>query len=255
MITEFISDGRDYAVPYLCKITGHEKIVCLVVHGFSSSKQSTMTSRMLDELPSVGIGAIAFDFPAHGESKVDGEHLRIDNCLADLKSAEDKARELAPKAEIVYFASSFGAYITLIYLAGCNKTGNRAFLRSAAVNMPELMQQRMTQEQKVSLETSGEFTRDKEEYGYIRDIKLTRCFFEDLECNDVFKLWRKDCAELHMVHGEADQTVPLSDVKSFAELFSVPLHVVPDGDHQLSTPGAPEQVAKLAKEFFLRYDT
>jgi hypothetical protein len=30
----------------------------------------------------------------------------------------------------------------------------------------------------------------------------------------------------------------------------VPLTVVPDGDHRLSVPGAPEQVLKLATAFF-----
>jgi len=59
-------------------------------------------------------------------------------------------------------------------------------------------------------------------------------------------------AELFMIHGESDDDVPLSDAESFAEMFHVPLSVVPNGDHKLSGPGMPEQVLESAVRFFNR---
>lgn len=53
-----------------------------------------------------------------------------------------------------------------------------------------------------------------------------------------------------MIHGESDETIPLSDVQTFAKKFHIPLTVVPNGDHRLSIPRAPEQVARLAADFF-----
>ena len=250
MVSEFISGNRDYAIPCLHNINGREKTICVIVHGFGSSKGSPTATMLLSELPSTGIGAIAFDLPAHGESGVDGGYLRLQNCLSDLAAVEEQARALAPESEIVYFASSFGAYITLIYFAEKKQKKCRAFLRSAAVNMPQLLIQRLTPEQKVCLETVGEFTINKAEYGYIRDLKLTKGFFDDLAAHDVFNLWRVGLADLQMVHGEVDQTVPLGDVRAFAEMFLVPMLVIPNGDHQLSIPGAPEQVLKIAIEFY-----
>jgi len=246
----FISEGRDYSVPCIYSIKGPEKTVCVVVHGFGSNKESFTAKILLEEFPPLGIGVMAFDLPAHGESGVDGEFLRLTNCTADLAAAEALARTLAPEAEIVYFGSSFGAYITLIYLAGNKQGKHRAFLRSAAVSMPRLSTQFMTSEQMACLETTGEILLHAEEYGYTRNLKLTQGFFDDLKCHDVFSLWREGLAELRMIHGESDETVPLSDAKSFAEMFNVPLTVVPNGDHQLSVPGAPEKVLKLASEFF-----
>ncbi|MCL2792578.1 MAG: alpha/beta hydrolase [Spirochaetaceae bacterium] len=246
---EFLSKDRDYEVPCLYNITGQEKVVCVIVHGFGSHKKSFTAKMMLEELPLLGIGAISFDLPAHGESEADGEFLRLNNCLADLAAVEAHARALAPKAEIVYFASSFGAYITLIHLAA-KKKNCRAFLRSAAVNMPSLLIQLLTPEQKRCLKTAGECIFEKAKYGYTRDLKLTQGLFDDLERHDVFTLWQKGLAKLCMIHGEADQTVPLSNAKSFAEMFHVPLTVALNGDHQLSIPGAPEQVLKLAADFF-----
>jgi len=249
---EFISEGRNYELPLIYDINGNEKTVCVIVHGFGSSKESFMAKKLLEELPLHGIGAIAFDHPAHGESAVDGAFLRINNSLMDLSDTEDRARNLAPGAEIVYFASSFGAYIALIYLAGKKLGKRRAFLRAAAVSMPRFVERRLTPEQKAMLEKEGEIILDKEEYGYIRDLKVVQGFFDDLASHDVFEIWRKGLADLHMVHGDADITVPLGDVRDFSDKFNVPLTVIPNGDHQLSIPGAPEQVLKHAVEFFLR---
>ena len=250
MTSEFIDRGREYKVPCLYKIEGREKIVCIIVHGFGSSKESVTANMMFQELPVRGIGAFAFDFPAHGDSEVEGEYLLVSNCVKDLADAEARARELAPEAEIVFLASSFGALVTLIYLSGLKKGKPRAFLRSAAVSMPRLFRERQTPEQNASLKAAGEFIRDKAAYGYIRDLKITQNFIDDLESCDVFTLWREAYAKLCMIHGELDETIPLGDAGSFAGKFNVPLTVVPGGDHQLSIPGAPERVLKLALEFF-----
>jgi len=205
---------------------------------------------LFENLPPLGLGVIAFDLPAHGESGVDGDYLRLANCLADLAAVEARARELAPEAEIVYFASSFGAYITLIYLAGKKQVNSRAFLRSAAVSMPRIFISRFSQEELDDLEKTGALVLDSAKFSYSRDIKLTRGFFDDLRQNDVFDIWREEYASLSMVHGEDDLSVPLGDARAFAEKFHTPLAVIPGGDHQLSIPGAPERVLELALEFF-----
>ena len=253
MKTEYLPNRRNYDIPCLCNISGREKTVCVVVHGFGSTKLGLMAEILFRELPPLGIGIISFDLPAHGESRVDGEFLRLSNCLEDLALVEARAHTLAPEAEIVFFASSFGAYITLIYLAGLVGEGQnkrRAFLRATGVSVPRIFKQRLTPEVRARLETTGSFTLHKEEYGYTRDLKLTQGFLDDLERHDVFTIWQTGLAELHMVHGESDQVVPLGDAQAFARMFHVPLTVIPNGDHQLSPSGAPEQVLKLAAEFY-----
>ena len=261
MTKEYIPNGRGYVVPCNYNINGSERIVCVVIHGFGSSKESPTAEMLLEELPQRDIGVIALDLPAHGESPVQGQFLRLSNCFADIEVAEARARELAPEAEIVYFASSFGAYTTLLYLAGKEMTTvregvthgiPRVFLRSAAVSMPRLFAGRLTPERMAFLETDGEFTIGKEEYGYDCDMKITQGFCSDLAGNDVFEIWRKGVAELCMIHGENDETIPLSEAVSFSEKFDAPLTVVENGDHRLSIAGAPELVLELALDFFTR---
>ena len=112
--------------------------VAIVCHGFGSSKNSPMVQALDQTLPAHGIGVYSFDFPAHGESPVGEEGLRVPFCIDDLAEVEAHLLARNPQAEISYFASSFGAYITLLYLAQHPHRQRKAFLRSAAVTMPAL---------------------------------------------------------------------------------------------------------------------
>lgn len=251
---EVLVNDRAYGIPLVYDINGSESIVCIVIHGFGSGKQNDTAQMLFREFPRRGIGVIAFDFPAHDESEVNGTFLRISNCLADLAAVEARARSLAPNAEIVYFASSFGAYTTLIYLSGLPvpvDRPRRAFLRSAAVTMPKLFRERRTPLQHEALMRDGQVMLDKDDYGYLRDLIITEDFIGDLESHDVFEIWKKDAAELFMIIGTGDETTPPVDALHFSEKFKINRCMIPGGDHKLSIPGAPEEVLKQALAFFL----
>ena len=138
MTQELLSGLNGYDIPCRHTIQGGESMVCLITHGFGSSKDSPPAQLLAGELPRHGIGTLALDLPAHGDSPVDGNALSIRHCLDDLARAEARALELAPGARVVYFSSSFGAYLNLIYLSTRPHRGTRSFLRSAAVEMPLL---------------------------------------------------------------------------------------------------------------------
>lgn len=247
MTHEMIPGPSGRAVPCLHTLTGSEKIVCVAAHGFCSSKESPTTSMLLAALPARGVGVLAFDFPAHGESPAGGEFLRIGNCLCDLAAAEARAIELSPAAEIVYFSSSFGAYINLIYLATRPHAGHKSFLRSAAVDMPGLFSH-PTAEETARLARDGHLMLDD---GCARPLKITPGFLSDLAAHNVFTLYRTGEAAVRMVHGGADETAPVGDAERFARQFGARLTVIPGGDHRLSLPGMPETVLRLAEEFYL----
>ena len=110
MTQELLSGLNGYDIPCRHTIQGGESMVCLITHGFGSSKDSPPAQLLAGELPRHGIGTLALDLPAHGDSPVDGDALSIRHCLDDLARAEARALELAPGARVVYFSSSFGAY-------------------------------------------------------------------------------------------------------------------------------------------------
>ena len=103
-------------------------------------------------LPERGIGVWSFDFPAHGDSPMGQEGLRVPFCMDDLETVEAWIRAKSPQVEVCYFASSFGAYITLLSLSRAPRNRPRAFLRSAAVTMPQLVARWLTPRAKKDLE-------------------------------------------------------------------------------------------------------
>ncbi|MGI6119372.1 MAG: alpha/beta hydrolase [Desulfosporosinus sp.] len=248
MKKETISGLNGYNIPCLNNLSGGENMIVIISHGFGSTKESPTARAVAAALPEHGIGTYSFDFPAHGDSPVDGEQLRIANCLNDLAAVEAHVRKLMPEAVIAYFSSSFGAYINLIYLATCSHVGKKSFLRSAAVDMPRLFKKSTSPKQYAQLDSQGYIILD---YDYVRPLKIIREFYDDLEAYDVFKLCRKDMAELEMIHGDADEVAPVADVRRFAKQFGARLTEVKDGDHRLMIPGGMEQVIDVAVKFFL----
>ncbi|MBQ4346906.1 MAG: alpha/beta hydrolase [Firmicutes bacterium] len=246
MTKKFLTGKSGYDIPCLFHINGDEKLICIVCHGFGSSKESPTAALMAEILPAHGAGVIAFDLPAHGESPVDGDFLRVENCINDLVSVEEFAHSLAPDAELVYFCSSFGAYLTLLYFSSREHLGKKAFLRSAAVDMPGIFK-RLSPEQLAELKEKGSFMVDMD---YVRPLKITKDFLADMKKYNLFELYRPDGSLIHMIHGEADELAFPEDAGRFAGDFNIPITWVEKGDHRLSVPGAPELVAKTAMDFF-----
>jgi len=236
-----------YAIPCLWQLEPEDCRALIVCHGFGSHKQSLTAQALRAELAPLSVGVFSFDFPAHGESPVDGDSLRIANCLDDIAAVEDFAAGLAPQAELCYFGSSFGAYVLALYLALRPHRGRKALLRCAAVTMPELLVEKASAEDLELLETQGYAMADE---GYLRPLKITREFVADLNGHDAFRLCRPGMAELLMIHGSADQTAPLQTAQSFAERFGARLTIVEGADHHFEGPGETEQVLAAAREFF-----
>ncbi|MGI5978896.1 MAG: alpha/beta hydrolase [Oscillospiraceae bacterium] len=235
---ETIQGENGYAIPCLHTLTGADKTVCIVSHGFGSSKSGQTQTLLEEAFTAAGIGFFAYDFPGHGDSEVDGSALRVGNCLADLASAETFVRQLAPGAEIVYFGSSFGAYITLLYLSLYAHAGRKAVLRSAAVDMRGIFDAWM-QRDGIAMPDCGWFEYDLDFY---RPVKITKEFLDDLRKYDLFRICRKTACSVRMLHGERDELASPEAARRFADTFAAQLTLIPDGDHRLSIPGAPERV-------------
>ena len=125
-----------------------KKMALLVVHGFGSSKEGPMAQKILSYALSRGCGAVAVDLPSHGPHMYENGELTLSNCKGNVMLLEEYIHRALPGAKICYFASSFGAFITLLRLLDIRKMADivtpdpepaMAFLRSAAVNMPQIL--------------------------------------------------------------------------------------------------------------------
>lgn len=236
---------REYEIPYIENLKGDEKQVVIIAHGFGSSMQSPTAQMVLEALPKVGIGTIAFDFPAHGASSVDGEFLSVDNCIKDLEAVEEYVRKKCPNAKVSYFGSSFGAYITLLYLSEHSDKEGKAFLRSAAVNMHVIFEN-PTEAEAFAMAQQGHLI-----INYGTPLKLTSRFVEDLRTHDLFEMYKPGNSVVKMIHGACDETIAYDKAVEFAQKFDISLITVEGGDHRLSAAGMPEEVVKTAIDFYI----
>ena len=247
MYKKTIKSKHGYDIPCITNVSGNEKKVIIISHGFGSSKKSPTAQMIMNGIDHHEAGTLAYDFPAHGESPADGKYLTLKNCLDDLFSVEHFVHTKAPQAEIMYFSSSFGAYINLLYLSKRDPLGKRSFLRSAAVNMPELFLY-PTKKEKEQLDSLGYLMLDR---GYEHPLMITKEFLDGLMKNDIFHSFTPvSGVSIAMVHGDMDECISFSKAKEFADKYGISLTVIKGGEHRLMTPGSPEKVLGLARDFF-----
>lgn len=244
MKTKYITGKNGYEIPYIDNLTGSENQIVLISHGFGSSKVSPTTTMLFEEMPQHNIGVVAFDFPSHGDSKASAEDLRVDNCIKDLATIEDMIVKSNPQAEILYFSSSFGAYINLLFISLCPHKGTKSFLRSAAVNMPELFQNPIPEHVK-SIEEKGYL-----EFPYEPPLRITQGFVDDMNRCNLFEIYKPGKTKVAMIHGENDKTIIPEKAKAFSKLFNIDITMVPGGDHTLMNPGGPQLVLEKALSFY-----
>ena len=233
-----------HEIPCHATYNGEDKVL-IVCHGFGSSKSSPMVQALEKTMPEAGIGVYSFDFPAHGDSPT--WELRVPWCIDDLEVVETHVRSVAPQAEILYFASSFGAFVLLNYLSARPHKGTRAMLRSAAVAMGGLVDTWVDEKAKAEIEEKGYFV---PEYDYVREMRVTPAFLQDLSDYDVFKTYRPGETTLFMVHGDRDSVAPPEAAWDFARKHGILLLRVAEGEHDLMGPGQLDRVLEAARSFF-----
>ena len=241
-------------IPCLMQVPENAGEIIIMVHGFGSEKNCATAQMLFRRMPPAGFGVITYDQPGHGPDEAREEPLLIENCLSSLRTVDRFAAEQFPDARICYFSSSFGAYITTLFLCGYPHQGHKAFLRSAAVNMPLLMLG------PPGSEIDPVYQKEFEEKGYVVSdvgpdaVRIPFGFLQGLKANDLAEKFRGrvyDDAVFEMVHGEKDSTIELPYARAFAEQFGIPLTVIPDEEHTLSDhPETPDRVADLAIAFY-----
>ncbi|MEA4920106.1 MAG: alpha/beta hydrolase [Clostridiaceae bacterium] len=248
MCNLFLDSPGGYKIPCDCRISGEESMVCIIAHGFASSKESGTAQMMLAHLNAIGIGAIAFDFPCHGQSEAPFESLTVDACLRDMACVETYIRNRLPGAEIVYFGSSFGGYCVICHLCSGKGWGNKAFLRCAAVDMDKTFGVK-TDEVLYQLESQGYYEYDP---GFGGKMRLSGEFFDSLALRSPFDMELPQKADIYMIHGLADTVVSPKAARDFAFAKGCHIALVPYAGHDIGTGEGIKALLRLTKWFFVK---
>ena len=238
------------------EIPGDPRGIAIAVHGFTSSKESPTVQLLLNKLPAAGIGVVGIDLPSHGVEASYDEELRLSACLESLAGVEKELVSRYPDQDIYYFGSSFGAYVTALYISTRPHKGRRAFFRSAAVNMPSLFLKDSYTEEDEQLK------KDLKEKGYFmqgfslgRPVRITQGFMDDLAANDLVEKCDPDRVGPHkiaMAHGSEDPVIDPAAAARFSARYGVEMTVFEGEGHSLcSDPATPEKVVGLAIALYL----
>ena len=245
MKREFMLNGnKGYDISCMEWPCEQECAVLLCLHGFAGDKYSSVIQALADEMISKSIRVVTFDWPGHGKSPVDGKSLTIENCMLDMDAVIQEIR--TANQPVYLFATSFGGFVGLNYLALHPSAFSKVVLRSPALDMPNTFRSFLSDEDIQVLEKDGTVN-----VGFDRPLQLGKSFMDDL----IQHRLRQDeyPAEVPglIIQGDMDDVVDPQDSVKFAEKNGMKLHMVKGADHRYKNPGNLEEILSVTVPFLL----
>ena len=237
----------------------------LCLHGFAGDKYSTVIEAVAKNRCRTGFRCVTFDWPGHGDSTADSSMLTIENCLADLDAVVKHLRPASAAASsstlaaaavpsgstpapLFCFATSFGGYLAMLDYRRHPEHFDRILLRSPALRMGKVLRS-FLDEDHMRRFRDGEALN----FGFDRPLFLHYDFLSDLETPDhdaFLPLAGIGRSPIAIIHGDADDVVPVTDSLRFAEDNHLPIRIVKGADHRYKKPGELEQIIEFAAEIF-----
>ena len=216
-------------------------------HGFGGHKDNRAAERFAEKYlaKKKGSAVVMFDWPCHG---TDGrKKLLLGDCAEylGLVIADTKRRYQTDK--LYAYATSFGAFLFLRYIADHGDPFRRIALRCPALPMHEVITKTiMTAEDLEKLEAGKPAL-----VGFDRKIRIDREFLEALREADVTKLDYLDEAEkILIIHGTKDEIVPIGAVRKFADDNLIEFIEAENADHRFQDPKIMDlAIAEIIKFF------
>lgn len=209
--------NKVYANFYI--LNNMDKIV-IYCHGIGETKESI--KKHVDILNENNIGVVSFDFPSHGEEKINYQEFNCINSLKHLDTVYNYIKENY-HIPICLMGSSYGGYIALCYINYYHKKFDKVFLKYPAVNFYENLENKMN--------FNEEYFNNHDYFLHeLTGYKLYRNCFLDYKKHDIRMNFDKCDNDIFIIHGSQDNTVYLSDVLKFCDQYNINLYIV-DGDH------------------------
>ncbi len=192
----------------------------ILCHGYESSKDRMSTASLAKELVERGLAVFRFDFTGCGESEGKIEDLTPLQGLDDLKSAVAHSG----RKDLGLYGASFGGHVSLMY----------------AIEIPVAV---MALRAPVS------------DYAWVVEKEPSgrrKSWVKSLAGLDLYKEVKKISAPVLIVHGDADETVPVAQSKKlFDSLQSEKrLEIIKGQGHRFGKSVNLEKTNELIADFF-----
>lgn len=221
------------------------KEILIGVHGFSGDKESSVLLALSKELTANKIALITFDLPSHGEND-NSTPLVLNSCIQSIGKVLDFAKNNYPSTAISIFATSFGGYLTLVYLSDHTEKLNKVILRAPAIYMSNVLEENI-------LPFNG-FSADKIKnainLGYEKQLLINPKFIQDLRNTNLDSL-RPINNYIYILQGKKDNIVnPKENEKFFNKFYenNHKFYYFENADHRFKHPGELEKIIEITLE-------
>lgn len=221
--------------------------VVVFCHGFSGHKDNAAAEKFAERLLTKhkGCAMVTFNWPCHGDDVK--KKLSLADCDAYLGLVIGWLQEKYQPEGLYAYATSFGGYLTLKYIAEQGSPFRKIALRCPAVNMHEALTS--------VIMTPGDLEKLRKGkdilVGFDRKVPVGAAFLEELKEKDIRKQEYLDWAEdILIIQGTADDTISYEVVREFAEEQLIEFVSVEGADHRFRNPKHMEQAIKSILEFY-----
>ena len=231
---------------YYDKIREIKKVI-LYGHGFAGHRNTAAAQKFAERILSKykGIAVLLFDLPCHGDDVK--KKLTLQDCISYMQYVISYALEDLHAEALYSYATSFGGYLVLKYIAENDDPFQKIVLRCPAVSMYDVLTGiLMTAEDLEAIEKGK-----KVSIGFDRKIDVDSSFLAELKACDIRQYDYLDHADdILILHGTKDEVVPISSVERFAEDNVIEFIPVENADHRFQNPACMEIATKAALQFF-----
>ena len=222
--------------------------VVLILHGYSSDKNSTGNKLIASSLAAKGIASIRFDFEGHGSSSGSTENLTIKSAVSDTLDILDhlKIFDEMDLDRLGIIASSFGGAVALRLISKLSNVTAIA-LRAPVSDYSEVRRSQLGDKGIQHWKTTG--------FTHIGDIKSPFEFYLDSKRNTAYKVAGSVLVPLLILHGDIDTNVSINQSKKLIQLWGgkATLKVLQGVEHGFREAGAMAEWVEDSSTFLSKY--
>ena len=217
----------------------------ILCHGMDSDKNSEKLIFLARKLAEAGVLALRFDFAYVGESSGKYEDITYSGEVEDLKAAYALLQSHHPGRTAV-LGSSMGGTIALLFAA--IEPSVAAVVTVAAPVHPENFPGRIL--------TPGHLQQWRERgFTFYNGQRLNVSLLEDLERLNVPRSARDVKCPVLILHGDADEVVPVSEAFELHDCLSVTkrLSILKGTDHRISDPALMQRALEESFDWLIEH--
>ena len=203
------------------------------LHGFMSDLEGKKPKAFLNFAKKNKLGFLALEYSGHGKSSGKFTNGNISKWT---KETTILIKKVVKKNKIILVGSSMGSWISLNQFKFFKKQiVGFLGIGSAPQFLEGLMWKKFTKKMKKEITKKGIINLKHGSYEYPISLQLIK----DGRKNKVFNKKIYDKLKVTMVHGQKDESVPVSYSKKILKIFvnsKKKLVIVKKGDHSLSSP-------------------